>query len=87
MPQSTPTPCAQKMHQPGKLWVHLDFVFCTLRTVPNLKGDPKYSERGPKGDLILKGTQRGPKGDQKGDPKLELFKKLKRDNMLKFSRN
>ena len=27
-------------------------------TVPNLKGDPKYSERGPKGDLILskKGT-------------------------------
>ena len=22
-------------------------------TVPNLKGDPKYSERGPKGDLIL----------------------------------
>ena len=27
-------------------------------TVPNLKGDPNYSERGPKGDLILskKGT-------------------------------
>ena len=22
-------------------------------TVPNLKGDPKYSEGGPKGDLIL----------------------------------
>ena len=46
-------------------------------TVPNLKGDPKYSERGPKGDLI----------ELKGDPKLELFKKLKRDYMLKFSRN
>ena len=32
-------------------------------TVPNLKGDPTYSERGPKGDLILskKGTKRGPK--------------------------
>ena len=30
-------------------------------TVPNLKGDPKYSERGPKGDLILskKGTKNG----------------------------
>ena len=29
-----------------------------ISTVPNLKGDPKYSERGPKGDLILskKGT-------------------------------
>ena len=29
-----------------------------VSTVPNLKGDPKYSERGPKGDLILskKGT-------------------------------
>ena len=31
--------------------------------MPNLKGDPKYSERGPdfeqKGDL--KGTKRGPK--------------------------
>ena len=27
-------------------------------TVPTIKGDPKYSERGPKGDLILskKGT-------------------------------
>ena len=30
-------------------------------TVPNLKGDPNYSERGPKGDLILskKGTKKG----------------------------
>ena len=54
--------------------------------MPNLKGDPKYSERGPKGDLILskKGTERGPKGDQKGDPKLGLFKKSKRDYILKF---
>ena len=46
-----------------------------LFTVPNIKGDPKYSERGPKGDLIL--SKRGPKGDQKGDPKLGLFKKSK----------
>ena len=48
-------------------------------TVPNLKGDPKYSERGPdfeqKGDL---------KGTKKGDPKLGLFKKSKRDYILKF---
>ena len=30
-------------------------------TVPNLKGDPKYSERGPKWDLVLskKGTKKG----------------------------
>ena len=25
----------------------------TIITVPNLKGDPKYSERGPKADLIF----------------------------------
>ena len=34
-------------------------------TVPNLKGAPKYSERGKK-------------GDKKGDPKLEWFKKIKK---------
>ena len=34
------------------------FVRMRMSTVPNLKGDPKYSERGPKGDMILskKGT-------------------------------
>ena len=57
--------------------------------MPNLKGDPKYSERGPKGDLILskKGTKRGPKRgpktrvDQKIEKRLhvEIFQKLNLD--------
>ena len=45
-------------------------------TVPNLKGDPKYSERGPyfeqKGDL--KGTKRGP---QRG-PETRVVQKIKK---------
>ena len=47
-------------------------------------------KRGPK--IFRKGTKRGPdfeqkgdlKGTKKGDPKLGLFKKSKRDYILKF---
>ena len=66
-------------------------------TVPNLKGDLKYSERGPKGDPIL--SKRGPKGDQKGTKKgpktqvvqkiekrlhVEIFQKLNLDGKKKY---
>ena len=43
----------------GVFWIDLfSFQIKTISrgqpvTVPNLNGDPKYSERGPKGDLIL----------------------------------
>ena len=44
-----------------------------------------HFRRGPK--LFKKGTERGPDFEQKGDPKLELFKKSKRAYMTKYSRN
>ena len=61
---------------------HLDLCHPSLCTVPILNGDPKYSERGPKGDLIL-----SKKGTKKGTQNSSYSKNQKGAYMLIFSRN
>ena len=61
-------------------------VLSAFSNVPNLEGDPKYSKRGPKGDLIL-----SKKGDLKGTKKWtqdsSCSKNLKELKCLNFPGN
>ena len=54
-------------------------------TVPNLKGDPKYSERGP--DFEQKGDLKGTKMRPKRGPKTRVVQKIEKRLYVEIFQN